>query len=214
MKIVIPKKEELVSTGDSDPIEYGLYHLPIIKYPFILRLKKVIQLFGNKKYDKMLEVGTGSGILIPELSRHCNSLYCIDIHDRIEDIKNFVKKKGINAKVSYGDIFNLKFKPRFFDAIVCISIIEHLVEVGKALDSIKRVLKDDGILFVGIPTKNIIGETIIELIAPGSKDRHVSDSVKIIREVRKRFKIVRFNNLSTIFGSRNSVYTTFKCVKL
>ena len=211
MEITIPKKEDLVKTGDSDPL--NIYYIPIVKYPFVLRLKKVIQLLGKEKYDKLLEIGTGSGILIPELSRHCDSLFCIDIHNHLGDVKRYAKIKGINAKICYGNVLNLKFKPKSFDAIVCVSVLEHLIEVDKALDNLKRVLKDDGVLILGFPTKNIIGEKIIEWIAPGTKDRHVSSSVKILKEIRKRFRIVKFNNQYHFFVLKNSFYTVCKCIK-
>ena len=211
MKIRIPEKRELVYTGESDPLD--IYYLPFIKYPFIQRLKKAVQLLGTKEYNRLLEVGTGSGILIPELSNHCKSLYCIDVHEHLTDVEKFAKRNRVHARVSYGDILDLKFKPKYFDAIICISVLEHLVDVGKALDNLKRVLKDNGVLVLGFPTKNIIGEKIIEVISPGTKNRHISDSVKIIHEVKKRFRIVNFNNLSVFYGLKSSVYTTCKCVK-
>lgn len=186
MKIKLPKKNEVVKTSDSDPV--FLYYNFLVKHPFIIRLEKTIDLLGKKKYGRLLEIGTGSGILIPELMRHCEKLYCIDIHKNIDVVSRFAKRQGIKGEVKYGDIFNLEYKPGYFDAIVCISVLEHLEDVGKALDNIKKVLKKDGVAVFGIPTRSAIGENIVELIAPGHKNRHISSDKKIIKEIKKGLK--------------------------
>ena len=45
-------------------------------------------MLGNKIYAHLLETGTGSGIFLPELARHCEKLYAFDIHPYFDNIDN------------------------------------------------------------------------------------------------------------------------------
>ena len=78
MKIIIPEKKLLNRTNDVD-YYYWNYKFPI-KYIQLYRFKTIVKLLGRKKYPRLLETGTGSGIFLPELSVHCEKLYASDIH--------------------------------------------------------------------------------------------------------------------------------------
>ena len=77
----LPNQKFLRKTGDVD--YYHLNYLFPIKYIQRFRFQAILRLLGNTIYDRLLEVGTGSGIFLPELSKHCRDLYAIDIHDKM-----------------------------------------------------------------------------------------------------------------------------------
>src|SRR5665213_2831898 len=93
MKLFLPDKKLLHKTGDVDYFDWN-YKFPI-KFIQKYRFKKILKLLGNKKYDSLLEAGTGSGIFLPELSKHCEKLYACDIHHDFDNIAAICDKYGI-----------------------------------------------------------------------------------------------------------------------
>jgi len=77
---------------------------------------------------------------------------------------NLVFKKKINRDpiiYEYGDITNTKFRNNSFEAITCLSVIEHGVDLEEYFKEMSRILKPGGILITStdywstpIDTKN------------------------------------------------------------
>jgi N-acetylglutamate synthase-like GNAT family acetyltransferase len=59
-------------------------------------------------------------------------------------------KRITNITYEFGDITSTRFKPNYFDAIVCLSVIEHGVDINKYLQEMYRILKPGGILITFI----------------------------------------------------------------
>lgn len=49
------------------------------------------------------------------------------------------------------DILNLPFKENYADTVLLTQVLEHVVDPHKALDEVRRVLKEDGILMISVP---------------------------------------------------------------
>ena len=84
MKLLLPDINLLKKTGAVD-YYYWNYKFPI-KYIQLYRFKRIVKLLGEKKYNTLLEAGTGSGVFIPELAKHCNTIYACDIHTNFAHI--------------------------------------------------------------------------------------------------------------------------------
>lgn len=67
-----------------------------------------------------------------------SNYYCFDI----------TKDKKVDI---VGDIQELPFKDNSIDAIICLSVLEHLFEPQKAVEQIRRCLKIGGIAFFYLP---------------------------------------------------------------
>jgi cyclopropane fatty-acyl-phospholipid synthase-like methyltransferase len=55
------------------------------------------------------------------------------------------------------DVTKLKFRDKFFDAVISFDIIEHLSEANqrKFLDEVRRVVKPTGMLIIGCPNAKV-----------------------------------------------------------
>ncbi len=95
MNITIPDKGLLTKTGEVDYYNWN-YKFPI-KYLQKYRFKKVAKLLNGAHYKKLLEVGTGSGIFIPELSKHCDELYAFDMHSNFDHIHELCKHYNVKS---------------------------------------------------------------------------------------------------------------------
>src|SRR3989344_1948724 len=159
MKLSIPKKENLT------PLKYSYidstidqYYRPVQGYFMRKRLDLAFSMLGKKKYDKILDVGYGGGTFIPMLAKVSKKVYGIDMLPRkqMETVKKILKKDGVSANLIVGSIFKSTYKNNFFDAIVCISVLEHFKgqQLNKAVLEMYRILKPGGILVMGFPVKN------------------------------------------------------------
>jgi len=72
------------------------------------------------------------------------------------------------------DISNIKFDDNTFDLIICISVIEHVIEDRKALNELFRVLKPGGRAYINVPINYDLKETI-ELLKEDQKTYHDKD---------------------------------------
>tara|TARA_B110000503_G_C7099211_1_gene393027 strand:- start:380 stop:967 length:588 start_codon:yes stop_codon:yes gene_type:complete len=90
----------------------------------------------------MLDIGCGLGDMI---QYRANSVGC-DINPlNIE----YCKKRGLDAFVMGYN--KPPFKNNSFDSILLDNVIEHIVDPDPLLKSVKRLLKKDGFIVVGVP---------------------------------------------------------------
>lgn len=121
-----------------------------------------IDLFRNlaskiKRYKpegKALDVGCSSGILLEVLKKENYDVWGIE-----PNITAFHKaRKKFASRIFLGSLekFNLKNKLRF-DIIIYNHVLEHIENIGMEFALIKKVLKNNGLLVIGLPnTQNII----------------------------------------------------------
>ncbi|MCF6276845.1 MAG: methyltransferase domain-containing protein [Candidatus Magasanikbacteria bacterium] len=106
--------------------------------------KKYISDFKNKT---ILEIGCGNGEISVWFAKNGANVYGLDISDESISI---AKRRSIENEVSEKTNFsvspaeNTNFQDNFFD-IVFINVSLHHLEVEKALNEIKRILKPNGI---------------------------------------------------------------------
>jgi ubiquinone/menaquinone biosynthesis C-methylase UbiE len=110
---------------------------------FFKSLAKVIQ---GGHYKSVLDVGCGEGVpllnILSELQSN-NSINGVDF----DEIKLLMIKNNIpQGNFVKGNIYNLPYKSKTFDLILCLEVLEHLSSPKKALEEIQRVSSQD-ILF-------------------------------------------------------------------
>ncbi|MFE5318581.1 class I SAM-dependent methyltransferase [Paenibacillus sp. NPDC056579] len=95
----------------------------------------------------VLEIGAGTGKDSEYFRSEGFSITCIDLS---EEMVKHCKAKGLDAAVM--DFYNLQFPDRSFDAVYALNCLLHVpkAELGQVLDEIKRVMKEDGLLYMGV----------------------------------------------------------------
>jgi len=115
---------------------------------------KVIQLAGVTGTEKVLDLGTGRGLLaIGFAKRGCRS-YGMDIWSGLDLSNNSLKRAQTNAEIENvevrfltGDAGDIPLENENFDLVVSSSMIHNIhrtSKMRKALTEIRRVLKKDG----------------------------------------------------------------------
>lgn len=210
MKIIIPDKSLLKTTGAVDYYDWN-YKFPI-KYIIQYRFKRIVQLLGKKKYPWLLEEGTGSGIFLPELSKHCEHLYACDIHHDFDNINKLCETYKIqNYNLSTQSIDNTDFADESFDAIVALSVLEFVPDIQKAVSEIKRILKKDGIFITICPMESSLLDFFLSLYTrKPPKDESGDSRQRVSKILEQNFIIVKKGYMAPLIGKFFPVYTHYK----
>jgi ubiquinone/menaquinone biosynthesis C-methylase UbiE len=115
-------------------------------------LEKFVPQFGLEAGQRVLDVGTGTGVLIPYLVKEVGPSGSVTAIDFSENMVQACKTKHSHLKnvtVQVGDIEKeAVFPPESFDAVVCFGVFPHLENKKKVLQNINRLLKPAGTLVI------------------------------------------------------------------
>ncbi len=213
MKILIPEKSLLNKTGEVDYFDWN-YSFPI-KYVQLYRFKTIAKLLGKTKFPRLLEAGTGSGIFLPELAKHCDKLFACDIHPHFGNIEKMLSHYQIgNYELKSQSIEKTDYPDNYFDAIVAVSVLEFVDDIQIALTEIKRILKKDGIFVTICPMQNKFLDAILALYSEKKPDEEFGNSrVFVTKSLEQNFKVIRKGYMLPIIGKFFPVYTHFKLNK-
>lgn len=92
----------------------------------------------------ILDVGVGTGRILA----HFQNLKCHGIDVSVDYLKRL---KSTNIELAMANLEDLPYHDALFDAVVCTDVLEHVLDLHKALAEIHRVLRPGGFLFVRVP---------------------------------------------------------------
>jgi len=225
MKFIKPKfehkKSYLIPSVDKENWEdasWAYYSRnPLIREIYFSRLRKVLEMADEKRGQKILDLGTGSGVLIPSLGKY-NKVYAIDREKMfIKKAKKIAKMSNVKAICIRQDISSkLPFKNSFFDAVFCVSVLEHIEDLDKVMKEVKRIIKPGGLFIVGLPIERFLVKSAFNIFGiKQHEDRgHISDFADINKKLKKYFDIERTEKIPfNLFPDALSLYIVFKCRK-
>ena len=177
-RVALPPRELVPKPAPDDPVDY-YYRLPTARI-YRARLRLAGRLLGTQRYDSLLEVGYGSGIYLPELARRCSRLTGIDVHGASEQVQAMLTRLGLEAELREASLFDLPFDEGTFDGLVCLSVLEHIVQLDAALDEFRRVLRPGGIAVLGFPVRNPVTDTFFRVVGYNPREIHPSSHRDIL----------------------------------
>lgn len=182
-QIALPPRELVPKPDADDPVDY-YYKLPTARI-YRARLRLAGRLLGSDSYEALLEVGYGSGIFLPELARRCSRLAAVDLHRESEQVSAMLARLGIDADLREASLFELPFEDGAFDALVCLSVLEHIVELDAAMTEFHRVLAPGGIAVLGFPVRNPVTDTFFRAVGYDPREIHPSSHRDILAAARR-----------------------------
>lgn len=114
-------------------------------------LEKLVPEFGLEPGQNILDVGTGTGVLIPYLIQAVGpsgSVTAIDYAEKMIQICRSKHEHLKNIIVKLQDVEEDNLPSESFDAVTCFGLFPHLDKKNKALRNMNRALKLGGILII------------------------------------------------------------------
>jgi len=177
-------------------------------------------LLGIKDGERVLDVGCGEGRHSWEACKTANCLvYALDIEveglNKARYMFQDMDKRGESRGrwiLIRGDTMSLPFKDATFDKIICSEVLEHIPDDQQSIRELVRVLKDDGIIAISVPT--YLPEAICWKL---SRDYHDQPGGHIrIYKTSELVAPLRQNNLH-LYATRHkhalhSIYWILRCL--
>jgi len=130
-------------------------------------LPSLIPLLQERKANRILDLGSGSGRHVVYLSGQGFTVFGIDISPRGMDMaRQWLLDEGLTADLRIQDITRkLPYEAEFFDALFSIQVIHHatVATIQKIIREIERVLKRGGFIFITVPKLKNQGKEFEEI---------------------------------------------------
>lgn len=139
------------------------------------RKNSALKFLAPNKKEIILDAGCGEGDLSKRIAKKSKKVYAVDISKKAFPRKNIAN----NLIFREGNIESLPFSNGYFDKIVCVETLEHVLNPKKAIKELHRVLKKDGILVLSYPTidTNLINRLkySLKISKPHSISEHITE---------------------------------------
>lgn len=188
----LPPAGTLTPIDDVDPLRF--YYKPLIGRIFRARIDVGLSLL-EERYRRILEIGYGSGLLIPTLSSIADEVYGVDIEPEPAGLRARLQQLGASVRdLQQSDVQLLPYPDAHFDGVIAFSIFEHLKakELGPAMRQVARVLAPRGTFLVGCPAVHRAMNAAFAAIGfPGIEQHHFSSIVDVLEAAKPLFQVER-----------------------
>lgn len=201
----------LLKTGTVDHADWN--YRPLLGAISRARFDLAVKLFSKQRVERLLEVGYGSGIFLPELSHWCKELYGIDPHELHGPVSESLASINVNARLFSGSVTAMPFANAFFERIVAVSSLEFVEELDAGCAELRRVLKPGGSLVLVTPGHSPLVDFGLRVFTGESaKEDYGERRHSLISTLLRHFTIERRLKIPTIGNSIIHLYTGLKLI--
>ena len=188
LRLDLPPKGVLKPNDAHDPLPY--YYHPWVGWLYRHRLQLGLDLLpeGGRR---VLEIGVGSGVLIPTLTGRYAEYTGTDL--TLAPGLEALVAPGCQATFRQVDLLRDGDLPaHHYDAIVCFSVLEHIADSDGAARGLARALAPGGTLVTGYPMVSPLMTRAFDLIGfKGIDNHHVSPPARIAAALGRALKPAR-----------------------
>lgn len=108
----------------------------------------------------ILEVGSGAGGIVTFL-KDSNNRYAIDpLEDFYSSVTSFKEQRDKNVKYQNAVGEEIPFEDKIFDLVIMDNVLDHCEKPQRVMNEVKRVLKNNGVIYFKQNTYHFWGSTI------------------------------------------------------
>lgn len=164
--------------------------------PDEIKIKKIMDIICINKESKVLDVGTGTGVMIPYLISDIGNngeITAVDEADKMIEIA-CSKYNYKNVKFSVGNVLEIELPENYFDLINCYSMFPHFHDQNAAIRILARYLKKGGKFVISHShsrnTINNIHNKISEFVK--------TDKLPTVDKINEYFKSAQIQMINSI----------------
>jgi len=170
MSVRLPARDHIRPIDDDDPLRF--YYVPVVGHLYRRRLEMASALLDGHR-GRVVEVGYGSGVFLPELAAVSGTrVIGVDRHREGAAVRAMARREGVDAILVTGDVLRLPFAARTVDALVCLSVLEHIAALDDAAAELHRVLRPGGVAILGYPRVDKLMGALFRAIGFADIERH------------------------------------------
>lgn len=184
---LLPAEGVLEPNGQDDPLPY--YYKPLVGRIYQARIEQGLSML-RPPYRSILEVGYGSGVLLPSLRSMGDFVAGVDLQSDPEKTGRVMEQLGVHCALKQGDLRDDLFEQKKFDLIVAVSVLEHIHDLEPVFMRFAELLNPGGHVLVGMPRVDRFMEKAFALIGfKGIEEHHVTDYKTCIKKAEKWFEV-------------------------
>ena len=211
IKLIIPPRKFLTQTSWGDPVFWHFY--PGASIVYRKRLRNAVKLLQGKRFENLLEIGYGSGILLPTLSKFAKKVTAMDIHKKTKEVEKLLDWYQVsNVKLDVGNIMEMRYTDNQFDGCVIVSTLEDIPESARAAKEIKRVVAPGGTIIVSFPVKSFITDSFFRLLGEDPDEIQPTSHRYIYKFLSEYFTIKRMLKFPFFLPFDLTLYISLECV--
>jgi SAM-dependent methyltransferase len=202
-------EQALLTTG---AVDHGNWNYrPILGRIIRLRFDLIRSMLRGSHAHRLLEIGYGSGMFLPELARHADQLHGIDPHPFSDDVERVLTQHGVHAKLVRGTAAHMPYENGFFETVVAVSALEFIDDLPQACREVKRVLRPGGIFVVVTPGHSFLLDFGLRLLTRASpRDDFQDRRLRILPCLFREFVVDRRADYPPLLHSIIRLYTALR----
>lgn len=198
-------KSALVCTSPVDHPDWN--YRPLLRGVQRLRFRIALELLAGRRYDRLLEIGYGSGVFMPSLAPRCAELHGVDPHPLPDKVTENLAQHGVSATLTQGSAESLPYPDAHFDGAVTISALEYVPDIDAACREIRRVLAPGGVLAVVTPGATPLWDLALRLATGESPSQYADRRQKLQPTLRTHFQVAHEVRLPRFGNHAIRLYT-------
>lgn len=192
----------------SSPVDHPDWNYrPLLGTVQRLRFQIVLEILGDRRYDRLLEIGYGSGVFMPELAGRCDEIYGIDPNSRPREVAENLARHGVKADLTRTGAESLPYEDGYFDCVVAVSSLEFVPDIEAACREIRRVLRPGGTLAVVTPGDTPLWDLALRVATRESPSIFADRRQRLQPALRSHFRLAREVRIPRLAWKAVRLYT-------
>jgi 2-polyprenyl-3-methyl-5-hydroxy-6-metoxy-1,4-benzoquinol methylase len=210
VKLRLPAHGSLIPNDENDPLSF--YYHPLVGWLYRRRLQMALDLLPTSG-SRALEIGVGSGILVPTLTARYPE-YCGADLVLASGLHRLVAP-SCRAEFLTADLLEQgSLAAERYDVVLCLSVLEHIADAERAAAALARCLVRGGTLVAGYPLVNGLMSHLFRVIGfRNIEAHHVTTPATIHQALGRVLRLTRRSTMPPLAPTSLALYQCSAWIK-